>query len=123
MRILLDTHIYLWWLTDDKKLSRPMRKVIEDAQIVYVSAVSMWEVAIKIKLGKLKGDINAIVDGIVACGFRELPVMADHARTLMSLPMHHQDPFDRMLIAQAMTEPLRLLTADKALEAYFVCSI
>lgn len=118
MQILLDTHIYLWWLSDNKKLSLHARKLIANADIVYVSTVSLWEIGIKIKLGKLRGDIDAIIDGIYACGFRELPVIADHVRQLLSLPLHHHDPFDRMLIAQAMTEPLQLITVDQTLKPY-----
>lgn len=118
MRILLDTHIYLWWLQDSPKLSTQARSNIESATEVYVSSASIWEAAIKISIGKLEADIEALAAHIVKSGFIELPVLARHSIQLTRLPEHHRDPFDRMLVAQAMCEPLRLLTADQQLVAY-----
>src|SRR6187402_3199418 len=102
MRILLDTHIYLWWLQDSPKLSTQARSNIESATEVYVSSASIWEAAIKISIGKLEADIEALAAHIVKSGFIELPVLARHSIQLTRLPEHHRDPFDRMLVAQAM---------------------
>lgn len=118
MRILLDTHIYLWWLQDHPKLSVFAREKIISATEVYVSSASIWEASIKIGIGKLEADIDALVEQIAENGFLELPVRARHAMQLTRLPEIHRDPFDRMLVAQAMCEPLRLLTADAQLAAY-----
>ena len=118
MRILLDTHIYIWCLNNDKKLSEQARHLITDAEVVYISAVSIWETTIKIQTGKLKANIDKLIHEVTASGFEELPLSAAHSLKLLTLPLHHRDPFDRMLIAQAMSEPLRFLTADKTLVGY-----
>ncbi|MDP3842799.1 MAG: type II toxin-antitoxin system VapC family toxin [Oxalobacteraceae bacterium] len=118
MRILLDTHIYLWWLQDHPKLSALARDKIISATEVYVSSASIWEASIKIGIGKLEADIAALVAQIAENGFLELPVYARHAMQLTRLPEFHRDPFDRMLVAQAMCEPLRLLTADAQVARY-----
>ena len=118
MHILLDTHIFIWWLKDDRHLSKPARQLIMNADIVYVSSVSIWEAAIKVQLGKLEVELNELVEAIAAEGFQELPMMSRHALRISTLPQYHRDPFDRMLIAQAMSEPLRLLTADLTLKQY-----
>jgi PIN domain nuclease of toxin-antitoxin system len=118
MRLLLDTHIYLWCTNNDRKLSKKARVLIQDADEIYVSSASIWEAAIKNKLGKLKVDIDDLVSAIVASGFLELPITAKHAAAVNKLPSHHRDPFDRILIAQAMSEPLKLLTADEMLRSY-----
>ncbi|GAC1550589.1 MAG: type II toxin-antitoxin system VapC family toxin [Collimonas sp.] len=118
MRILLDTHIYLWWLQDHPKLSAPARDKIIAATEVYVSSASIWEASIKINIGKLDADIEELVAQIAQNGFLELPVNARHAMQLIRLPELHRDPFDRMLVAQAMCEPLRLLTANAQVARY-----
>lgn len=118
MRILLDTHIYLWWLEDHIKLSSKARELIQSADEVYVSSASIWEAAIKISIGKLEVDIAELAQQILLNGFIELPVSAKHAVQIAQLPNHHRDPFDRMLVAQAMTEPLRLLSADTQVAQY-----
>ena len=118
MRILLDTHIYLWWLEDHIKLSSKARELIQSADEVYVSSASIWEAAIKISIGKLEVDIAELAQQISLNGFIELPVSAKHAVQIAQLPNHHRDPFDRMLVAQAMTEPLRLLSADTQVAQY-----
>ncbi len=118
MRLLLDTHIYLWCLNDDKRLSQMARSQINSANEVYVSSVSIWEAAIKMKLGKLTVDIEELITAIKGSGFLGLPLTPDHAAAVCELPDLHRDPFDRMLVAQAITEPLRFLTADKTLESY-----
>jgi PIN domain nuclease of toxin-antitoxin system len=118
MRVLLDTHIYLWAVTDDPKLSAAARKIILDADEVFVSAASIWEASIKVGLGKLDADIDQLVAEIEASGFSELPVRAAHAAMVRNLPDIHRDPFDRILVAQAMAEPLRLISADGYLSKY-----
>ncbi|SPR95939.1 type II toxin-antitoxin system VapC family toxin [Cupriavidus taiwanensis] len=118
MRLLLDTHIYLWAVADDRKLSKAARKIISDADEVFISSASIWEASIKAGLGKLDADVTELVSAIETSGFKELPVRAAHAALVRNLPDIHRDPFDRLLIAQAMHEPLRLLTADGHLAAY-----
>ena len=118
MRLLLDTHIYIWALMDSRKLTKAARQAILDADDVFVSAASIWEAAIKPRLGKLDVDVNLLASEIQASGFIELPVRATHAAMMRELPDIHGDPFDRLLIAQAMSEPLRLMTADAQLAAY-----
>ncbi|MBV8342722.1 MAG: type II toxin-antitoxin system VapC family toxin [Gammaproteobacteria bacterium] len=118
MKVLLDTHVFLWAVTANRRLSVAARSRIRTAEAVYVSAASIWEVAIKARLGKIEGDPRALVAAITASGFLELPISAQHAAAIAALPLHHADPFDRLLLAQAFTEPLHLLTADRALAAY-----
>jgi PIN domain nuclease of toxin-antitoxin system len=118
MRLLLDTHIFLWAVADDRKLSKTARKLIVDADDVFVSSASIWEISIKAGLGKLDADLNLLVAEIGASGYSELPVRAAHAAMVRDLPDIHRDPFDRLLVAQALCEPLRLLTADGHLAAY-----
>jgi len=89
-----------------------------DAAQIFVSAASIWEIAIKSKLGKLEGDPKEFVAAIEQSGFHELVVSAKHAAMVHELPLHHRDPFDRLLIAQSLCEPLRLFTADKNLSQY-----
>ncbi|MDZ4263214.1 MAG: type II toxin-antitoxin system VapC family toxin, partial [Pseudomonadota bacterium] len=100
MRILLDTHIYLWWLTDNPKLSPTIKQKIETATEVYISSASIWEAGIKISAGKLEADIDDLIEGIQENRFIELPITAKHAKQAAQLPDIHRDPFDRMLVAQ-----------------------
>jgi PIN domain nuclease of toxin-antitoxin system len=118
MRILLDTHVYLWWLDDSPQLSAAARDLIRDAETVYISSASLWEAVIKIGLGKLDAVPAELVAGIGASGFEPLPITPEHTLTLPVLPNQHKDPFDRMLIAQAISEPLHLVTMDKVLATY-----
>jgi len=119
MRLLLDTHILLWCLVDHPALSGQARMLIADpTNQIYMSFISFWELAIKIQLGKLSGDVSEIRVVARANGFLPLPFALDHAVAVAGLPMHHRDPFDRALIAQAHCEPLDLLTHDQALVAY-----
>ena len=118
MRLLLDTHIYLWAVMDNRKLTKAARRIILDADEVFVSAASIWEAAIKAGLGKLDVDVNLLVSEIEPSGFTALPVRAVHAAMVRKLPDIHRDPFDRILIAQAVTEPLRFVTSDGHLAAY-----
>jgi PIN domain nuclease of toxin-antitoxin system len=118
MRILLDTHIYLWWLTDSPKLSSATKQKIETATEVYISSASIWEAGIKISAGKLEADIDDLIEGIQENRFIELPITAKHSKQATLLPDIHRDPFDRMLVAQTLCEPLRLLTADEQVAKY-----
>ena len=119
MRLLLDTHVLVWCLSGDRKLPPATAEVIRDpATDVYFSSVSIWEVAIKSALGKMRADANAMLKHLVDEGFKELPVMARHAVATVTLPMHHRDPFDRLLVAQSRLESLRLLTNDKIMALY-----
>lgn len=94
------------------------RRIIESADQVYVSAASIWEVAIKSRLGRIDVDPQALASAIDASGFVELPVLSVHAAGVAQLPLHHHDPFDRLLVAQALAEPLKLLTADAVVALY-----
>jgi PIN domain nuclease of toxin-antitoxin system len=116
-RILLDTHLLLWAVSEPKKLPAQARRRIEEAE-VFVSAASIWEVSIKTALGKLAADPTELLAELEPAGFRLLPVTGEHAAAVALLPPLHSDPFDRMLVAQAKTEPLILLTNDSVLGGY-----
>ncbi|HDR9874508.1 TPA: type II toxin-antitoxin system VapC family toxin [Burkholderia cenocepacia] len=118
MRLLLDTHIFLWIATNDPRLSTRARRLISAADERFVSSASIWEAAIKAGLGKLDIDVGELIRAISASGIRELPVRAVHGAAVRNLPHHHRDPFDRLLVAQARHEPLRLVTADAHLARY-----
>ena len=118
MRLLLDTHVLLWVMTNDPALSPTAREAISKAPVVYASSVSIWEVSIKTALGKLKLDQDRFMSALSTTGFEPLPVTWEHADAVRRLPAIHSDPFDRMLIAQAVSEPLNLMTADKVLVRY-----
>jgi PIN domain nuclease of toxin-antitoxin system len=119
VRLLLDTHVVLWWRLDSRRLIRSVRQRIATAEIVWVSAASGWETAIKQGLGKLQ-----LVDSfqwmVEDSDFEELPVTLRHAEQVRALPPHHADPFDRMLIAQARVEGASLVTHDPQFERYDV---
>jgi PIN domain nuclease of toxin-antitoxin system len=116
MRLLLDTHIVYWAFYSPDQLSRQAASILMNADEVFVSAASIWEMAIKVRIGKMKGDPREIAANIANAHFQELPVWSSHAVAVSSLPLHHQDPFDRLLIAQAITESLHLLTVDTQLK-------
>ena len=118
MRILVDTHVFLWCVSDSRRLKAAARKLLGAAEAAYVSSASIWEIAIKASLGKLEADVDELAESIEASGFHQLPISAAHAARVARLPRHHTDPFDRLLLAQALTEPLILVTADAALGAY-----
>ena len=119
-RILLDTHLLLWAVAEPRKLPPGARKRIEEAD-VFVSAASLWEVSIKAALGKLAADPAELLAEIEPAGFTLLPITGEHAAAVAKLPAVHADPFDRMLVAQAKTEPLLLLTNDAVLAGYGDC--
>lgn len=118
MDILLDSHAFLWWDLNDRRLGSDVHQAIADPRNrVFVSAVSVWEIAIKRALGKLefRADIGK---AIASNGFAELPVTANHADRAAELPAHHRDPFDRMLIAQGVSENCVLVTRDRVFARY-----
>ena len=118
MRLLLDTHLALWLVRDAPELSAEARRLILAAEAVFVSSVSIWEATIKVATGKLPLDPARLESQLLVAGVQPLPLTWAHARALHGLPMHHRDPFDRMLVVQAMSEPLHLLTHDAALLPY-----
>ncbi|MDF2979198.1 MAG: PilT protein domain protein [Actinomycetospora sp.] len=120
MRLLLDTHAVLWSLGRPGRVGSTARTALTArASEVVVSVVSLWEIAIKVSVGKLRVDLD-VEDTVTGLGIGVLDVRAEHAREVRELPLHHRDPFDRMLVAQARHEGLTLVTADRRLEAYSV---
>lgn len=118
-RLLLDTHVFLWWRGEPSRLMPEVRNTIATADVVFVSAASAWEAGIKVALGRL--DLpDTIEAGVLASGFEKLLITFPHAERAASLPLHHRDPFDRMLIAQAQVEDLILVTHDGLLKPYDV---
>ena len=118
MKLLLDTHFFIWCVDDDPKLSAAAWSMIETADAVYVSSASLWEATIKYQLGKLAMEPERLAAAVSSSGFLELPISMRHAVAVARLPALHRDPFDRLLLAQAISEPLHLLTADSQLEPY-----
>ena len=121
MRLLLDTHLLLWALAEPNRLDAATRAVLEDANNeVLFSAASIWEIAIKARLGRadFAFDLQQILRAALDTGFVELPIRSDATVLVAKLPPHHRDPFDRLLIAQAMSEPVRFYTADPLLPPY-----
>lgn len=117
-RYLLDTHILLWWLANDKKLTKKVTTLITNPKNhIIVSAASVWEIVIKKSLGKLETPDN-LKEAILAHHFELLPISVDHALYLEHLPNIHNDPFDRLLIAQSIVEDLTFVTADKIIPKY-----
>ena len=123
-RLLLDTHAFLWWLAGDENLSVRARDAIgEEVDLIFVSAASVWEISTKYRLGKLPGasaivnDLAAVIEGQ---GFLDLPITVRHAQAAGALPGPHRDPFDRMLIAQALLDDLALVSNERAFGAYGV---
>ena len=121
MNLLLDTHVLIWW-DEGSKLSLPAKRAIEAAGEVYVSAASAWEIAIKTALGRIRSS-RKVADAVAESGFAELPVLFTHAERLTDLPRHHGDPFDRLLIAQALEEDLVLITRDRVFERYEIRTV
>jgi PIN domain nuclease of toxin-antitoxin system len=118
MRLLLDTHIFLWIADDSARLKPKVRELVNSASAVYLSSATIWEAAIKARIGKMVVDPDELLLEIDRCGFQELPVLGRHAAGVARLPLIHNDPFDRLLVAQAISESMRLLTADTKLAAY-----
>ncbi|NJD09958.1 MAG: type II toxin-antitoxin system VapC family toxin [Gemmatimonadetes bacterium] len=119
MKLLLDSHAYLWWLADGPELSAAARAAIADpANVVLVSAASIWEIEIKRALGRLEAGSTDLAAEITANRFGELPIRARHAAGAAGLPRHHDDPFDRMLVAQSRLEGLVCVTRDRIFERY-----
>ena len=123
-RLLLDTHTLLWWLAGDPRLSLRAREAIADeAALVFVSPASAWEIATKVRLGRLAdphGVTDSLATHVAAQGFRQLPITLDHGRLAGRLPGPHGDPFDRMLIAQAQAEGLSLVSNEEPFDRYGV---
>jgi PIN domain nuclease of toxin-antitoxin system len=117
--LLLDTHVFLWWRAAISKIDPAVRDAIAQADAVFVSAASAWEAGIKQALGRLKLP-DRFESGVEESGFEKLPVTFAHAERAGALPPHHRDPFDRMLVAQAIEEHLTLVTHDRRLEPYDV---
>ena len=122
MRALLDTHTFLWWITDDPRLSVRARAIIGDgSHSLFLSAASGWEIAIKARLGRLElpGKLPLfIVEQLSLNAFESLPVQLSHALHVYTLPDYHRDPFDRLLVAQSQLEQLPILTADHQISQY-----
>ncbi len=121
MNLLLDTQVLIWW-DEGGRLSTTARQAIAGADNVYVSAASAWEIAIKMSLGRLR-PVRTVRQAAGESGFQELPVTFQHAERVVALPVHHRDPFDRLLVAQAEVERLTLVTRDPVFRRYPVETI
>ena len=120
MKFLLDTHVLLWWLSDHKSLTPKAAVAIKDGEnSIFVSAATAWEISIKQGLGKLKAPAN-LEEVLASNSFQPLPIFLQHGLVAGALPRHHDDPFDRMLIAQAQTDQLTIITHDLRMEPYGV---
>jgi len=120
VKLLLDTHAALWWLADDECVGDVAeRELCDDTNRVLLSAAVVWEVAIKRSLGKLKAPADMAAT-LVGAGAQPLPITFDHAAAVEALPWHHRDPFDRMLVAQALTEGAAIVSQDDGLRQYGV---
>ena len=119
MKLLLDTHALLWWQDDDARLGQAARaSMMDEAVRVLVSDASFWEIAIKTRAGKLRVDLGALDRAMRADGFERLPIARAHFDRLLTLPAHHRDPFDQLLVAQAIEEDATLVSADVAIARY-----
>ena len=123
MRLLLDTHVAIWAVLGDPRLTpQAIRLLTDDANEVFVSAVTFWEIAIKRRMARratlMPVSCDQALEAFRAARFEFLPITADHAAAVERLPMHHRDPFDHLLLAQALTEPMRLVTQDAWLASY-----
>lgn len=119
MRVIVDTHIFLWQFFDDPRLSKPMREIIEDQSIeLLLSDVSIWEIAIKVQIGKLPFDMRDIEREVKRCGYIRLPIERAHVAAVATIKRYHNDPFDHLLIAQAMVERAPVLSAAQHFGAY-----
>ena len=118
MRLLLDTHVLLWVLAGSTRIKGITGRLQSDDNEVYFSVASLWEIAIKSGIGKLDYKTDEVRSAALASGFLELPVLGAHVEALTGLADHHRDPFDRLLVAQAASEPMVLLTADDKVAKY-----
>jgi PIN domain nuclease of toxin-antitoxin system len=118
MRLLLDTNTLLWALTNGPRIDPVRELLLADENEVFVSTVSWWEIAIKTNIGKLDANLAELRVSAQESGFLELPLLGSHAQMLATLSRYHNDPFDHMLVAQAMAEPMRLITGDGVLAKY-----
>jgi PIN domain nuclease of toxin-antitoxin system len=118
VRLLLDTNVLLWSLAGHARVDHLRNRILDPDNEIHVSVASVWEVAIKAGLGKLDVDVQMLRQAVRDSGYLELPVLGTHAERLANLPAIHRDPFDRMLVAQAQAEPMRLLTSDALLARY-----
>ena len=121
-RLLIDTHVAIWWRSNDPRLQLAARDAIATATLVLVSAASAWEIAIKSSLGRIRLP-RPFTEGIEDSGFVQLPIGFDHAAAEELLPAHHSDPFDRMIVAQAKVERLVVVTHDRQFEPYGIAVI
>lgn len=121
MKYLLDTHAFLWFIQNDNRLSDSMRTTIETNEYIYLSAVSLWEIAIKISICKLNLKNKTIDDLFSACKDKSIAILnitSEHIKAVVDLPFIHRDPFDRMLVAQAKVEDMTLITCDQYIPQY-----
>jgi PIN domain nuclease of toxin-antitoxin system len=118
MRLLLDTNVFLWTVAGSDRINKVRDIILADETEVFVSVASFWEIAIKHTIGKLTLDVPEARSAALDSGFLELPVLGVHTEALSKLPLLHRDPFDRLLVAQAITEPMRLMTGDGSLAQY-----
>ena len=124
MKLLLDTHTLLWWLSADTRLGPQATALIADPRNdVLISTVVLWELVVKMRVGKLEADIGKIVSRIEADGFALLDIAPAHLHTLAGLPAHHRDPFDHLLIAQAITEQASFVSEDRFVKRYPVTHV
>lgn len=121
MKLLLDTHALLWYLTTPEKLPAAAHRAIQSAENdVYISLASAWEISIKVALGKLEFDVRGLANALPAVGVEPLGISLQHTARVAALPQHHGNPFDRMLVAQAMCESMTLVSRDRELAKYGV---
>jgi PIN domain nuclease of toxin-antitoxin system len=119
VRLLLDTHALLWWLSGDRRIEGKAGDLIADpANDVAVSTVSFWEIVVKVRIGKLEADIMTIIAAVETQGFEILDIRPKHLEELVRLPQHHRDPFDHLLIAQAIAEDMTFLSEDQHAVSY-----
>lgn len=120
MKLLLDTHVALWWLADDARIGgNADRELSDETNRVLLSAAVIWEIAIKRSLGKLRAPAD-LVETLIRAGVQPLPITLDHASAVEALPWHHRDPFDRLLVAQALSEGAAIVSRDERLRRYGV---
>ena len=119
MKLLLDTHALLWWLSDDPRLGSRARALIEDpSNDILASVVSLWEVVVKTRIGKMRADVKTVADAVQREGFVLLDISVAHLVALAALPVHHRDPFDHLLMAQAIAEEATFISGDQNVSSY-----